>query len=90
MDLCRYQDQVQTPQMSGSGSTLDQIMYSHINFHKLAFTQDNSHVMFPWWITKKKTVINPTRNYEQCLKGAVVAVLFIADIKHHLDRISLS
>ena len=49
--------QVENPQMSESGFTLDQIMHLHINFHKLVLTRGNFCIVLPEWIAKKKAVI---------------------------------
>ena len=49
--------QVENPQMSESGFTLDQIMHLHINFHKLVLTRGSFCIVLPEWIAKKKAVI---------------------------------
>ena len=49
--------QVENPQMSESGFTLDQIMHLHINFHKLVLTRGSFCIVLPEWTAKKKAVI---------------------------------
>ena len=72
--------QVENPRMPESGFTLDQIMHLHINFYKLALTRGSSYIKLPEWIAKKKAVINPKNNNEQCFKWAVIAALHHEEI----------
>ena len=45
--------------------------------------------MFPEYIAKKKAVINPNNNNEQCFKWVVITALHHEDIEHHPERSSL-
>ena len=80
--------QVENPRMPESGFTLDQIMHLHINFYKLALTRGSSYIKLPEWIAKKKAVINPKNNNEQCFKWAVIAALHHEEIAKDPQRIS--
>ena len=78
--FAQIKTQVENPRMSESGFTLDQVIYQHINFHKLMLTQE--------WIVKKKTVINKEDNNEQCFKWTVIAALRHEEISKHPQSIS--
>ena len=51
--------QTENPKFPKSGFTLDKIMQSYINFHRLVLTRGNSDIELPEWIKNKKAVINP-------------------------------
>ena len=46
--------QIENAQMPESGFTLDQIMFLHINFHKVEMMQGSSYIALPGWIAKKE------------------------------------
>ena len=81
--------QGEIPRIPESGFTLDQIMYLHINFHRLVLTRGSSYMKLPEWIAKKKAVINPKNEDEECFKWGVIAPLHHEEIKHHPERIIL-
>ena len=80
--------QVENPRMPESGFTLDQIMHLHINFDRLTLTRGSSYMKLPEWIARKKAVINPKNEDEQCFKWAVIAALHHEEIKKDHQRIS--
>ena len=65
--------QVQNPLTPENSFMLHQIMYLHINFHKIA---------------KKKVVINAKNNDDECFKWAFITVPHHKDIGNNSDRIS--
>ena len=60
--------QVEHPALPKSGFTLDHIMHLDIDFHQLVLTRGSSHVELPEWIARKKAVINPKNEDEECFK----------------------
>ena len=80
--------QVENPRMPESGFTLDQIMHLHINFHRLTLKRGSFYMKLPEWIEKKKAVINPKNEDEECFKWAVIAALHRKEIKKDHQRIS--
>ena len=87
--LAHMKKQVENPQMSESGFSLDKIMHLHINFHRLALTRGSSYIELPKWLKSKKAVINPQSKDEAFFKWAIIAALHLEKIKHHPERISL-
>ena len=80
---------VENPPMPESCFTLDQIMYLHTNVHQLMLTRGNSYTELPESIAKKKAVINPKSNDEECFKWIVIPALHQEESEHHSERISL-
>ena len=87
--LAYIKAQTENPQFPESGFTLDKIMHSYINFHKLALTRGGSYIELPKCIKSKKAVINPQNKDEECFKWAAIAALHHEEIKNNLERISL-
>ena len=81
--------QVENLVISERRFTIDQIMHLHIKFQELELVQSSFYTEVAEWIAKKKEVISPNNNNEQCFKWAVIAALHHEDLKHHLKRISL-
>ena len=83
--------EVKNPEIPKIVFTLHQIMYLHINFHKLALTRGSFYTdtELPEWKVKKKAVINPKITMNSALNGLLFVVLHHEDIKYHLERISL-
>ena len=71
----------ENPRMPESGSTLDQIMHWHINFHRLALTRGTSYMKLPEWIARKNAVINSKNEDGECFKWTVIAALHNEEIK---------
>ena len=69
--------------------TIDQIMHLHIKFQESELVQSSFYIEVAEWIAKKKEVISPNNNNEQCFKWAVIAALHHEDLKHYLKKISL-
>ena len=80
--------QVEHPALPKSGFTLDHIMHLDIDFHQLVLTRGSSHVELPEWIARKKAVINPKNEDEECFKWAVIAALHYEEISDHPERVS--
>ena len=41
-------------------------MHLDVDLHKLELTRGSSHIELPEWIAKKKAVINPKNEDEEC------------------------
>ena len=63
-------------------------MHLDINFHRLTLTRGSSYSKLPEWIARKKAVINPKNEDEECFKWAVTAALHNQEIDKDPQRIS--
>ena len=63
-------------------------MHLHINSHRQSLTQGSSYIKLPELIAKKKAVLNPKNNNEECFKWAVIAALHHKEIENNLEPIS--
>ena len=79
--------QVENPALPASGFSLDQVLHLHIDFHKLNLTRGSSYIPLPDWISKKKAVINPKNEDQECFKWAVTVALNHGEISNHPKNI---
>ena len=49
------------------------VLFLDINFHRLNLTRGSFYIPLPDWIVKKKVIINPQNDNEECFKWAVTA-----------------
>ena len=80
--------QIENPALLKSRFRFDEVLYLDINFHQLNLTRGNSYLPLPDWLARKKVIINPQNDDEECIKWAVIVALRWTDIKSHPDRIS--
>ena len=80
--------QIENPALLNSRFRFDEVVFLDINFHWLNLTRGSSYLPLPDWIEKKKAIINPQNDDEECFKWAVIAALEWTDIKSHPERMS--
>ena len=67
----------------------DEVLFLDINFHQLNLTRESSYPPLPDWLARKKAIINPQNEDEECFKWAVTAVLNWSDIKFNPEHMSI-
>ena len=80
--------QIENPALLNSRFRFDEVLYLDINFHRINLTRGSSYLPLPDWIEKKKAIINPQNNDEECFKWAVIVELEFPNIKSHPEKIS--
>ena len=65
--------QIEKPVLLNSRFVFDEVLYLDVNFHQLNLTRDSSYLPLPDWLARKKAIINPHNNDEECFKWAVIA-----------------
>ena len=66
--------QIENPALLNSRFVFDEFLYLDINFHQLNLTKGSSYLPLSDWLARKKEIINPHNNDEECFKWAVIAV----------------
>ena len=79
--------QIENPALLNSRFGFDEVLYLDTNFHWLNLTRGSSYLPLSPWLAKKKTIINPQNNDEECFKWAVITALEFPNIKSHPERI---
>ena len=69
--------QIENPVLLNSRFVFDEFLYLDINFHQLNLTRGSSYLPLPDWLVRKKAIVNPHNDDEECFKWAVIAVEII-------------
>ena len=71
--IAHMQTQIENPALLNSRFRFDEVLFLDINFHWLNLTRGSSYLLLPDWIEKKKAIINPQNDDEECFKWAIIA-----------------
>ena len=66
--------QIENPALLDSRFVFDEVLYLDVNFHQLNLTRGTSYLPLPDWLARKKAIVNPHNNNEECFKWSVIAV----------------
>ena len=59
-----------------------------INIHQLNHMRGSSYLSLPDWLARKRAIINPKNEDQECFKWAVIAALEFQNIESQPERIS--
>ena len=79
--------QIENPALLNSSFEFNEVLFLDANFHQLNVTRGSSYLPLSPWLAKKKAIINPNNDDNEC-KSAVIAALEFPNIKSHPERIS--
>ena len=86
--IAHMKTQIENPALLNGRFRFDEVLFLDVNFHLLNLTRGSSYLPLPDWIEKKKTIVNPQNDDEECFKWAVITALEWTDIKPHPERVS--
>ena len=66
--------QIENPALLNSRFVFDEFLYLDVNFHQLNLTRGSSYLPLPDWLARKKAIVNPHNDNEECFKWAVITV----------------
>ena len=64
--------QIENPAPLNSRFVFDEFLYLDINFHQLNLMRSSSYLPLPDWLARKKAVVNPHNDDEECFKWSVI------------------
>ena len=64
--------QIENPALLNSRLVFDEFLYLDVNFHQLNLMRDSSYLPLPDWLARKKAIVNPHNDDEECFKWAVI------------------
>ena len=64
--------QMENPALLNSRFVFDEFLYLDVNFHQLNLTRSSSYLPLPDWLARKKAIVNPHNNDEECFKWSVI------------------
>ena len=65
--------QIENPALLNSRFVFDEFLYLDVNFHQLNLTRGSSYLPLPDWLARKKAIVNPRNDNEECFKWSVIA-----------------
>ena len=60
--------QIENPALLNSRFVFDEFLYLDVNFHQLNLTRGSSYLPLPDWLARKKAIVNPRNDDEECFK----------------------
>ena len=66
--------QIENPVLLNSRFVFDEFLYLDVNFHWLNLMRGSSYLPLPDWLVRKKAIVNPHNDDEECFKWSVIAV----------------
>ena len=79
---------IENPVLLNSRFRFDEVLFLDVNFHQLNLTRERSYLPLPDWLARKKAIINPQNDDEECFKWVVIAVENFNKISKNPQRIS--
>ena len=79
--------QIENPALANSRFRFDVVLFLDVNFHRLNLTRGSSYIPLPDWVVKKKAIINPHNDDEECFKWAVIAASEIGKDLQHVSNL---
>ena len=86
--IAHMKTQIENSALLNSRFRFDEVLFLNINFHWLNLTRGSSYIPLPDWLARKKVIINPQNDHEECFKRAVITALKWTDIKSNPERVS--
>ena len=65
--------QIENPVLLNSRFVFNEFLYLDVNFHQLNLTRGSSYLPLPDWLVRKKVIVNPHNDDEDCFKWSVIA-----------------
>ena len=65
--------QIENPALLNSRFVFDEFLYLEVNFHQLNLMRGSSYLPLPDWLVRKKAIVNPHNDDEECFKWSVIA-----------------
>ena len=65
--------QIENPVLLNSRFVFDEFLYLDVSFHQLNVTRGSSYLPLPDWLGRKKAIVNPHNDDEECFKWSVIA-----------------
>ena len=65
--------QIENPVLLNSRFVFDDFLYLDVNFHQLNHMRGSSYLPLPDWLARKKAIVNPHNDEEECFKWSVIA-----------------
>ena len=86
--IAHIKEQIENPALLNSRFVFDEVLFTNVDFHQLNLTRGSSYLPLPNWLARKKAIINPKNEAQECFKWAVIAASRWEEINNNPERIS--
>ena len=66
--------QMENPALLNRRFVFDEFLYLDVNYHQLNLMRGSSYLPLPDWLARKKAIVNPYNDNEECFKWSVITV----------------
>ena len=66
--IAHMKTQIENPALLNSRFRFDEALFLDVNFHRLNLNRGSSYLPLPDWLVRKKAIINPQNDDEECFK----------------------
>ena len=81
-------EQIENPALINSRFVFEEVLFMDVNFHRLNLTRGGTYLPLPKFIERKKAIIHPQNQDNECFKLSVIAALHSSDIEFNNNRVS--
>ena len=87
--IAHMKEQIENPALLNSRFVFDEVLFTNVDFHQLNLMRGSSYLPLPNWLARKKAIINPKNEDQECFKWAVIAASRWEEINNSPERISI-
>ena len=77
--------QIESPALLTSRFLFDKVLFTNVNVHQLNLTRGSSYLPLPDWLARKKAMINPKNEDQECFNWAVITASRWEEINNNKD-----
>ena len=86
--IAHMKGQIENPALSNSRFVFNEVLHMDVDFHRLNLMRGSSYLLLTEWLARKKAIINPLNEDQECFKWAVIAASRWEDIDRNPQRVS--
>ena len=86
--MAHMKEQIENPALLNSRFVFNKVLFTSVDFHQLNLMRGSSYLPLPNWLARKKAIINPKNEDQECFKWAVIAASRWEEINNNPERIS--
>ena len=86
--IAHMKEQIENPALLNSRFVFDEVLFTNVDFHQLNLMRGSSYLSLPNWLARKKAIINPKNEDQECFKWAVITASRWEKINNNPERIS--
>ena len=86
--IAHMKGQIKTPALLNSRFVFDEVLFTNVDFHQLNLMRGSSYLSLLNWLARKKAIINPKNEDQECFKSAVITASRWEEINNNPERTS--